>query len=367
MNLTVRIPTGLRKEYRVEIQPGVLERFPKTLKSRWPDCRAFLITDSNVRKLYGRKLLSQLLLHGVDALMIDFPAGEKAKSADVVSILYTAMLDRGIRRDSLVVALGGGVVGDVAGFVAATVLRGIKYIQIPTTLLAQVDSSVGGKVGIDHPLGKNLIGAFYQPSAVYIDPLVLHTLPEREYTAGLSEVVKIAAALDASFFRFLERNIAKIRKRNPKTLSSLIERSVRLKAAVVEKDEFETGLRKTLNLGHTIGHAVEAASDYRLRHGEAVAIGLVAESRIARDMALLSTCDLARLLHLMNALGIGISLPRRIDKRRFLSALAADKKSVGDAAKFVLLKRIGCTAVGVDVPSALIESILRQRVPGKRS
>jgi 3-dehydroquinate synthase len=256
------------------------------------------------------------------------------------------------------VALGGGVVGDVAGYVASTVLRGIKYIQVPTTLLAQVDSSVGGKVGIDHPLGKNLVGAFHQPSAVYIDPLVLQTLPEREYRAGLAEVVKIAAALDVSFFRFLEKNAAQIRKRNARTLSRLIERSVRLKAAVVEKDEFETGLRKTLNLGHTIAHGLESARGYTLRHGEAVAIGLNAEAKIAVEMGVLSRHEQKRLLQLMKVLKLRTSFPRLRNKAKFFNALAVDKKGVGESARFVLLKRIGCCVIGVDVPTPFIGKVL---------
>jgi 3-dehydroquinate synthase len=350
----------LDKSHVVKIEPGSIAKLSAVIPQNSAISSVFIVTDSNVKKLYGRKMLRSLLERNIDAWLIDFPAGEGSKNSDVVNMLYSALFDHGVRRDSLIIALGGGVVGDVAGYVAATVLRGIKYIQVPTTLLAQVDSSVGGKVGIDHPLGKNLIGAFHQPSAVYIDPLVLQTLPEREYKAGLAEVVKIAAALDASFFRFLEKNAAQIRKRNTRTLLSLIERSVRLKTAVVVKDEFETGLRKTLNLGHTIGHAFEAASDYRLRHGEAVAIGLVAESRIARDMGLLSTREFARLLHLMHTLGLRMSLPPLKNKRGFLSALSLDKKSIGQSTKFVLLKRIGCTVVGVDVPTPFIDAILKQ-------
>ena len=343
------------RTYPVEIVSDGFSRVSRMISRNWQASSVFIVTDANVKKLYGRRLLCGLLLRNIDAWLIDFPAGERSKNSDVVNILHSALLEHGVRRNSVVVALGGGVVGDVAGYVAATVLRGIKYIQIPTTLLAQVDSSVGGKVGIDHPLGKNLIGAFHQPSAVYIDPLFLQTLPEREYTAGLAEVVKIAAGLDASFFRFLEKNAAQIRQRNVKTLTGLIEHSVRLKAAVVEKDEFETGLRKTLNLGHTIGHAFEAASNYRLRHGEAVAIGLVAESRIARDMGILSTKEFARLLHLMHALSLRMSLPRLKNMKGFLSALSLDKKTIGHSTKFVLLERIGCTALGVDVPASSIE------------
>ena len=318
-----------------------------------------MITDSNVRKIHGRRFLADLLSADVDAWLIDFPAGERSKNAGLVGSLHTQLLENGVRRDSMVIALGGGVVGDVAGYVAATVLRGIRYIQVPTTLLAQVDSSVGGKVGIDHPLGKNLIGAFHPPVAVYIDPLMLQTLPDREFRSGLAEVVKIAAALDASFFRFLERNTSKINRRDARTLTEMITRSVRLKAAVVEQDERESGLRKTLNLGHTIGHALETAQDYTLRHGEAVVIGLAAESRIARDMGLLSTKEFARLLHLLHKLDLRMSLPEIRSKEKFVTALSIDKKSGGLTPKFALLRRIGSTVIGVDVPSPFLAAILK--------
>jgi len=342
----------------IEIGPGCFLRDRMGFLARWKGARVFVITDSNVRRLYGRRLHADLLLGGVDAWLIDFPAGERSKNADVVHSLHTQLLSNGVRRDSVIIALGGGVVGDVAGFVAATILRGIRYVQVPTSLLAQVDSSVGGKVGIDHPLGKNLIGAFHQPETVVIDPLLLETLPDREFTSGLAEVVKIAAALDASYFRFLERNAARIRSRNIRTLTGMIVRSVGLKASVVARDELESGLRKTLNLGHTIGHALEAASSFGMRHGEAVAMGLAAESRIARDMGLLTTADLARLLRLMERLGLRFSFPRLKEKQRFLSSLQSDKKSIDASPKFVLLKRMGCSVVGVDVPRPFVETIL---------
>ncbi len=315
----ITLKGGQNWSYAIHIAQGMFGRFPEMVYRMARGSSVYILTDSNVKNLYGRTLLRSFLRDSVDAWMIDFPAGEQSKNADLVNMLHTQLLEHGVRRDSLIVALGGGVVGDVAGYVAATVLRGIRYIQVPTTLLAQVDSSVGGKVGIDHPLGKNLIGAFHQPSAVYVDPLVLNTLPEREFRSGLAEVVKIAAALDASFFSFLEKKGPRDSSRSVQRYCvRLIARSVRLKAAVVMKDERDTGLRATLNLGHTIGHAVEAASGYRLRHGEAVAIGLAAESRIARDMGLLSTNEFARLLRLLHRLGLPLSLPRIKDRKRFL-------------------------------------------------
>lgn len=347
--------------YDIIVSPGLFVDLPLMVAPSWNGLRVFIITDSNVKRLYGQQLLNGLANAGIDTLLIDFPAGEGSKNSDVVNALQSQLLEHGVRRDSLVIALGGGIVGDIAGYVAATILRGIKYIHMPTTLLAQVDSSVGGKVGIDHPLGKNLIGAFHQPTAVYIDPLVLRTLPEREFRSGLAEVVKIAAALDESFFKYLEKNADKIKKRDHKVLTELITRSVRLKAAVVEKDEHETGLRKVLNLGHTIGHAIEAASGYSLRHGEAVAIGLAAESRIAIAMGLLSVRDNDRLLQLMKSLKLRTSFPKIRNKEKFRAALSLDKKSIADSTRFVLLNGIGRSVVGVDVPSPFIEAMVNSR------
>ncbi len=342
----------------IRIGAGLWNTLPLEWTRKWRGSQVFIITDSTVKKLYGRRLLRELLLKNVDAWLIDFPAGEASKDADVINTLHTQLLEHGIRRDDLIVALGGGVVGDVAGYVAATVLRGVRYIQVPTTLLAQVDSSVGGKVGINHPLGKNLIGAFYHPSAVYIDPEVLRTLPLGEFRSGLAEVVKIAAALDASFFRFLEKNASRINRKDKQVLTEVISRSIRLKAEVVEKDEREAGLRKTLNLGHTIAHALEVALGYTLRHGEAVAVGLVAEAKIAVEMGLLSRREQERLLQLMKALKLRTSFPRLRSKAKFFDALAADKKAVGEFTKFVLLKRIGYSVVGVDVPTPFIEEVI---------
>jgi 3-dehydroquinate synthase len=359
--IRVRFKKTVSPTYDIRISPGLFGDLPPDIASIVGDARVFVITDANVKRLYGRQLMTGLLNAKVDAWLIDFPAGEASKNSGVVNSLHTQLLEHGVRRNSLILALGGGVVGDVAGYVAATILRGIKYIQVPTTLLAQVDSSVGGKVGIDHPLGKNLIGAFHQPEAVYIDPLVLRTLPEREFRSGLAEIVKIATALDESFFNYLEKNAGKIKQRSLRVLTELITRSVQLKAAVVGRDELETGLRKVLNLGHTIGHAVEAASNYTLRHGEAVAIGLAAESGIARDMGLLSALDYERLLRLMRALRLRTSFPGIRSKEKLRRALSTDKKSIGASMKFVLLNGIGCTLVGVDVPSPFINALVKTR------
>ena len=355
--IQVRLKKTRDRSYRITIQEGILGAVPAFVAAMPAGRSVFIITDSNVKRLYGGRLLRQLLELRVNALLIDFPAGEGSKCEQVVSALQTQLLEHHVGRDSLVVALGGGVVGDIAGYVAATVLRGVEFVQVPTTLLAQVDSSVGGKVGIDHPLGKNLIGTFYQPSAVFIDPRVLKTLPVREFKSGLAEIVKIAAALDGDFFRLMEANRKKIRKENLALLTELIARSVGLKAAVVEKDEFESGVRKTLNLGHTIGHALERSTGFSITHGEGVAMGIAAEARIALRMGFLRTSENKRLLTLLRSLNLPTAIPVIINREEFWSALAADKKSRGGTPRFVLPCAIGRSAIGVEVPKYLIAEI----------
>ncbi|HSQ76831.1 MAG TPA: 3-dehydroquinate synthase [Bacteroidota bacterium] len=356
--LGVRLPAGSDRRYPVLIGAGALRELPAILLRQWGGRPVFVVTDTNVGRLYGRAVMHDLHGAGLDALLIDIPAGEKSKSIDVYYAVITALLENTIRRGSVVVALGGGVVGDLAGFAAATVLRGVPSVQVPTTLLAQVDSSVGGKVGIDHPLGKNLIGAFHQPSAVVIDPTLLKTLPRAEFRNGMAEVLKIAVALDAQFFSLLERKARDISPAHVRLLSKVIATSVALKAAVVARDERESGLRKALNLGHTLGHAIEAATSFRLRHGEAVAIGMMLEGRLAVTLGLLDVRDLLRMQRVMDAAGLPTRLPARFDMKRLLSALALDKKRSAGAHLFVLPRGMGKSAIDVPVPPLLIRSVL---------
>jgi 3-dehydroquinate synthase len=356
-HIEVRLRTESDRSYRVMIEEGCLEKVPALLGRFAGGGRIFIITDSRVGRLYGRPLLRALAPLGIPSTMIDFPAGERSKNAGVLGMVQTAMLDGGVRRDSVVVALGGGVVGDVAGFAAATVLRGVRLIQVPTSLLAQVDSSVGGKVGIDHPSGKNLLGAFHHPSAVYIDPAVLRTLPETEFRNGLAEVVKIATALDPSFFRWLERHARELRPGKSGPLCEAIARAVGLKALVVGKDERDGGLRQSLNLGHTVGHALEAASGFTLRHGFAVAIGVVAEAAIARRMGYMSGKDFGRTVRLLRRLRLPVQVPRLRSRARFYEALALDKKGVASGVRFALPAGIGYCALGVEVPRRIVEEV----------
>ncbi len=358
--ILVRLPREKGRSYAVIVEPGCLLRFPELIGSLAGSGTIFLITDSHVGRLYGRLLLRLFARHR-SCVMIDFPAGEKSKSQAVLGMLHTAMLEAGVRRDSVVVALGGGVVGDLAGFAAATILRGVALVQVPTSLLAQVDSSVGGKVGVDHPAGKNLIGAFYQPSAVFIDPTVLQTLPKPEFRNGLAEAIKIAAALDPTFFLWLERHAPTLVPGNPGAMAGVIMRSVALKAEVVRKDERDAGVRQALNLGHTIGHALEAASGFTLKHGFAVSIGMAAEAKIARRLGYMGGRDVDRLLRLLQKLHLPTRIPFLRNRARFYGALAADKKGDVSGTKFTLPAGIGVCALGVNVGRDAIEAVMDER------
>jgi len=352
--IQVRLNARRDKSYTIEVRRGLLARLPRILARRVGPAKLFVITDTTVALLYGRRLLRALRREGVDAHLLEVPAGERSKNERTASVLHTKLLRRGITRESLVVALGGGVVGDLAGYVAATVLRGVPLVQVPTTLLAQVDSSVGGKVGIDHPAGKNLIGAFHQPAAVYIDPQALLTLPAAEFKNGLAEIVKIAAALDRKFFASIELNARSIAKRKMAIVLNVIVRAVGLKAAVVEKDEFESGVRKCLNLGHTVGHALEASSAYGLKHGRAVAMGMASEAWIALNMGLLGRKEFSRMTDLLGRLGLPHRPPPIVAAGAFARALARDKKADAAGPKFVLLRSIGRCSIDVTVPADLI-------------
>lgn len=356
----VRLKKSIDRSYAIHIRSGSFDALAARVIERWQGKRIFIISDSTVGDLYGGRLQRQFINLDLEAILAIIPAGEQSKRHAVLRGLHTALLENEIRRESLIVALGGGVVGDVAGFAAATVLRGVEYVQIPTTLLAQVDSSVGGKVGIDHALGKNLIGAFHQPSGVFIDPKVLQTLPLVEFRNGLAEVVKIAAALDTRFFKFLERNVMRLKRSNTKLLGEIIRRSVVLKSGIVEKDERESGLRKVLNVGHTIGHALESATDYSMKHGEAVSIGMVAETILASRLGLISGKDLNRIITLLNLLKLPTKIPP-MRRSRFFDALAADKKSNSHGNSFALLCGIGRTAIDVKVPQEYVDQLFWPR------
>jgi 3-dehydroquinate synthase len=287
--------------------------------------------------------------------MIEIPDGEEFKNAATLNGVYDGLIEAGLDRNSFIVALGGGVVGDLAGFAAATYLRGIPFVQVPTTLLAQVDSSVGGKTAIDHPRGKNLIGAFYQPRLVLIDVETLATLPVREFRAGLAEVVKYGVALDYTFFQYLEQNAAGIVAMEQGHLVQVIHRSCQLKARVVELDEKEDGLRAVLNYGHTLGHALETLAGYReLVHGEAVAMGMVLAAHISQTLGFCSEEDGARIAALLRRFGLAQALPV-IDRNRLIDALTKDKKSRSGLISFICNRGIGSYAVEKLLPDQLLD------------
>jgi 3-dehydroquinate synthase len=319
--------------YPVYIEPGVLSRLDALVARHLPDRRIAVIADAAVAELYGHAASSHELF--------TFPPGELSKSRECWARLTDALLDHGFGRDSAIVALGGGVAGDLAGFVAATYLRGVPYVQVPTTLLAMVDASVGGKTGIDTPHGKNLIGAFHPPATVVADPLTLGTLAERDYHSGLAEAAKHGLIADAEYFGWLAREAPAIARRDPAVLVRLVRRSVEIKAEVVSADERESGRRAILNAGHTVAHALEHVSGYTLPHGEAVALGLVAECALAERLGVAAAGTTAQVTELLTALKLPVRLASPPAAGPLLAAMAADKKNRRATLRFALPASVG--------------------------
>ncbi len=303
--------------------------------------RAFVITCGTVERLYGSVLRDFLEGAGVNTVFFTLPDGETTKSLKYLSYLYDGLVEKRVERSDFIIAFGGGVVGDIAGYAAATYLRGINFIQIPTTLLADVDSSVGGKTGIDHAGGKNLIGAFYQPKAVLIDADFLNSLDKRELANGFSEVIKYGAVLDKNFFSYLEHNYKSILSYDKNSLAHIIEKSCLIKAGVVNKDEKEAGLRSVLNFGHSLGHAVETLYNYEnIKHGEAVAIGMVFAAMISKELGASSDESVNRVKTIIENSGLPAEIPA-FTPEQFINAMKSDKKVDDKSIKFVLIKEIG--------------------------
>lgn len=346
---SVRVELGSRS-YPIHIAPGLLDQVGAYLKARHPNADFFIITDENVARLYRDPVSRSLTAAGVAAEFLIVPAGEPAKSFDQSQQLYTEMIRRSATRKSIVVALGGGVVGDLAGFVAATLFRGLGLIQIPTTLLAQVDSSVGGKVGINHPLGKNLIGAFHQPELVLIDPRALLTLPRREIVAGLAEVIKYGFIRDRNLLELLQTEIQSLLSLTDLELvGDIIEKCCAIKATIVQQDEREGGLRALLNFGHTVGHALEAATGYQVfLHGEAVLIGMKAALRLSETTHHLAAEEAARGLAFLGSFQIP-AIPDTIGAEVLRLSLKKDKKRTRSGQNWILLKNPGQAFIASDV------------------
>jgi len=310
--------------------------------------KAAVVTNGVVNRLYGARTLASLKAAGFTAMPVEVPDGEQAKTLDWANALYTALLINAFDRRSPLVALGGGVVGDLTGFAAATYMRGVPFVQVPTTLLAMVDSSVGGKTGVNHALGKNMIGAFHQPRLVLMDLDVLRSLPAEEFLAGMAEVIKYGVIWDRELFDFLDRNRGKVLAREQGPLGHIIRRSCEIKADVVSKDEREGGLRAILNFGHTVGHAVETVANYTVRHGEAVAVGMVIASRLAHRSGLCDAAVPEKVERLLRDYGLPTGLASirpRPPAQALLDAVQVDKKAEGGAVRFVLPTRIGEVAI----------------------
>ena len=356
---TVSVQLGNRS-YMIKIAPGLLKQLGGECARLKLGDRCAIITDTNVGKIFAKPVYESLLKAGFEPVLITVTAGETAKSLKSVQRCYDQLAAHRLERKSFIVALGGGVVGDLAGFVAATYLRGIPFVQVPTTLLAQVDSSVGGKTGVNLRAGKNLVGAFYQPRLVLCDLDTLQTLPEREFRAGLAEVIKYGIIYDAKLFAQLERNLPRLIKREPKTLAAVIARCCEIKAEVVSKDETEGGLRAILNFGHTIGHAIENSVGYgKFLHGEAIAIGQVAAAKLSQKILGLPQRDVERIENLFQRAGLPVQIRlNSVQRKKLFTAMMLDKKVSGGEIKFVLAQKIDKVVWGQKVSTALIEEAL---------
>ncbi len=355
---TLTVDLGERS-YPIDIGSGLLDAtdlFADAIRSR----QVMVVSNETVAPLYMERLLQTL--GDYDCRQVVLPDGEQYKNLEVWTQIHTVLLENRFDRGCTLVALGGGVIGDMTGFAAATYQRGVDFVQVPTTLLSQVDSSVGGKTGVNHPLGKNMIGAFYQPRAVVIDVETLNTLPDRELSAGLAEVIKYGLIDDAEFFPWLESHIDALRRRDTEALAHAIERSCADKARVVAEDEREAGRRALLNLGHTFGHAIETGMGYGAwLHGEAVGAGMCMAAALSARLGLLEEADVTRIRDLVARAGLPTDAPPELDAERFLELMAVDKKVRGGKLRLVLLNAIGDAFLSSDFDRDALTEVLNAR------
>ncbi len=358
--IRVHLEKSSNDSYDIFIGQGVMDHVGAIIKTQNKADRHVIITDSMVKPLYGELVKAKLEEEALPADLIEVPAGESSKSMATVIDVARQLLKLNTSRKTLLVALGGGVVGDLTGFVASIYKRAIPYVQIATSLVAQVDSSVGGKTGVDLPEGKNLLGTFYQPKAVFIDLAFLKTLSERDFKNGLAEIIKYAIINNGEMFNLLEQESTAIAERQPALMQKLIEQSCGIKARIVELDEHEGGLRRILNYGHTIGHALEAASNYGLSHGEAVAIGMVAAAKLSFRLGCVDAATRARIARVIRQYGLPTQIPRDFDTTDILKFMASDKKTVAGQPHFVLIRKIGTPFVTADVPLKIITDVIAE-------
>lgn len=354
----VRVALGERS-YAITIEPGLLSRAGPVLAALSGEGHIAVVTQKQVWRLWGQKLEASLRSAGLKYSVIQVPNGEVAKSLTWVRRLYGEFASAGVDRASTVLAFGGGAVGDLAGFAAATWLRGVAFIQAPTTLLAQVDASVGGKVGVNLPVGKNLAGAFWQPKAVLVDTATLETLSGRDLRSGLAEVIKYGIILDREFFEFVRSHRSQVLSREQESTVAAVKRSCELKAFVVKNDERESGLRAILNYGHTIGHAVESAGKYAgLRHGEAVAIGMVLASRLSVRVGMLSQVESGEIEQTLKEFSLPTEVPPQLDRESMLKSITLEKKSRAGRTRFVLARAIGHVELSEAVTPEMVSSVI---------
>lgn len=354
---TLTVDLGARS-YPIHIGQNLLDD-PALLAPHIHGRQVLVVSNETVAPLYLDRLLA--LLADFDVATVILPDGEQFKNLDTLNIIYTALLEHRLNRGCTLVALGGGVVGDITGFAAASYQRGVAFLQVPTTLLAQVDSSVGGKTGVNHALGKNMIGAFHQPGCVLIDTDTLDTLDDRQLAAGLAEVIKYGLIHDAGFFDWLEQNMAALKSRDKQTLAYAIERSCAIKAEIVAADERESGKRALLNLGHTFGHAIETGTGYgNWLHGEAVAAGMVMAADLSARHGWLAQADVERAANLISRAGLPTTPPEEMNTQQFLDLMAVDKKALDSGLRLVLLKSIGSAVVTADYQTDLLAATLAE-------
>lgn len=357
--VTVNLDT---REYHIIIKTGLLSRAGEEISRAVRGRRAMVVTEPTVAPLYLERVLISLRDAGFDVHSAEIPGGEQNKTLETVSNLYEGMLDAKLDRSSVLITLGGGVTGDLAGFAAATYLRGIDFVQIPTTLLAQVDASIGGKVGVDLPRGKNLVGAFHQPKCVLIDPEVLTTLPRREFAGGLAEMIKHGIIAGQPLFDFMRDQSDALQRLDADVLETAIARSCEVKAGIVVQDEKESGIRAFLNYGHTVGHGIEAATGFsKYNHGEAVSIGMVTAAIIAEQIGLAEDRVAKSIAELLSSVGLPVAPNKEIDIDLVIKAMAYDKKVLAGKIRFVLPKRIGDVVITDAVTEADVRTAIEEQ------
>ena len=344
--------------YDAHVGTGLLERAGEIIRTVAPAHRYAIISDDNVAPLYAARLRTSLGVAQTELFTI--PPGESHKTREQWARLTDALLAAGFGRDSTILALGGGVVGDLAGFVAATYMRGIPFVQLPTTLLAMIDASIGGKTGVDTVAGKNLVGAFHRPRAVIADSSVLATLPANHLRSGLAEAVKHGAIADAHYYGSIDGWLPSILTHPGEDFRELIARSIEIKASIVRQDEREGGIRRNLNFGHTLGHAIESESGYSLLHGEAIAIGMVLEAKLGESLGVTAPGTVARLRGTLHKAGLPIATPKSLEANRILAATRSDKKAREGVVEYALIAEIGRAIVGVRAPDETVLEMLTQ-------